>query len=73
MGLLRSPRRTKIVAWSLVCGIVVVVIWVRSLPHPWRGIIDGGVVVGLGIGVASLYLHFVRALGHTKHSTELEE
>jgi hypothetical protein len=64
MGLFRAPRRSQIVAWSLVGVIVLLVIGVRSLPQPWRGIIDGGVVIGLGIGVLSLFFHFARALRH---------
>ena len=55
-------RRTKITAYALTFGIVVLVILVHRLDQPWRGIIDAGVVVGLGWGVLSLALCIVRAL-----------
>ncbi len=46
----------------LLSGIVVLIVIVRNLDQPWRGIIDAGVVVGLGIGVASILYYTVRAL-----------
>lgn len=48
-----SPRGMK-VARILVVAIVTVVIAVRMLDQPWRGIIDAGVVVGLGLGLLSM-------------------
>jgi hypothetical protein len=54
MSLFAAPRRRLISSWLLVIGITILVILVRALPQPWRGIIDGGVVVGLGWGLASL-------------------
>lgn len=65
MGLIHATRKRLIVAWSLLIGIVLLVIGVRALSQPWRGIIDGGVVVGLGWGLLSVLWYFVRALfGH---------
>lgn len=49
---------SRIVLGGIFCLIVVV----RNLPQPWRGIIDAGVVVGLGIGVLSIVYYTVRAL-----------
>ena len=43
-------------------GIVTLVLLVRLAPQPWRGIIDAGVVLGLGIGSASILYFVVRAL-----------
>jgi hypothetical protein len=62
MGLFHASRRTLISSWVLLVGIVLLVLAVRSLPQPWRGIVDAGVVVGLGLGLASLLWHFVTAL-----------
>jgi hypothetical protein len=32
------------------------------MPQPWRGILDGGVVVGLAAGTLSILYFFSRAL-----------
>jgi hypothetical protein len=63
MSLLHASRRGITVAWSLVAGITVLVLLVSTMSQPWRGIVDAGVVVGLGIGAASIVLHAVRAMG----------
>jgi hypothetical protein len=53
MGLFHATRKRLIVSWVLTLAIITIVIVVRLLAQPWRGIIDAGVVVGLGLGVAS--------------------
>lgn len=62
MGLFHAPRRTLIASWSLLIGIVLLVVLIRHLAQPWRGIVDAGVVVGLGAGLASLLFLYARAL-----------
>jgi hypothetical protein len=62
MCLFHATRRRLIVSWSLVGGIFLLVLAVRSLPQPWRGIVDGGVVVGLGWGLLALAFGSLRAL-----------
>ena len=62
IGLFHAPRKTMLTSWTLVLVIAVVVFGVRLLPQPWRGIIDAGVVVGLGIGLLSLLGRFVAAV-----------
>jgi len=65
MGMLHATRKRLIVSWTLALGIVAIVVVVRQLAQPWRGIVDAGVVVGLAIGVVSILYHAVRALrGH---------
>jgi hypothetical protein len=66
MGLFHARRRRLIFAWVLTAFIVVLVIFVRLLPQPWRGVVDAGVVVGLAWGVASIAWFFGRAVlsGH---------
>ncbi len=62
MGLIHATRRRLIASWSLLIGIVSVVMLVRNLGQPWRGIIDGGVVAGLTYGFVVLGVCLVRGL-----------
>ncbi len=54
MGFFYATRRRKITSISVTAGIVILIVLVRLLPQPWRGIIDLSVVVGLGWGIVSL-------------------
>jgi len=72
MGLVHARRRRLIVSWSIVLLITAAVAFVRSLPYPWRGIVDGGVVAGLAYGLASLAVTFVRALNGEVPAGELD-
>lgn len=65
MGFVRATRKRRIVSWCLTLGIVGLVIVVRQLPQPWRGLVDLGVVLGLATGTASLLWHGGRALAGT--------
>lgn len=62
MGLVHATRRRLISSWLLLIGIVSVVVLVRNLDQPWRGIVDGGVVVGLTYGLIVLAVCLVRGL-----------
>lgn len=62
MSLFHASRRGLVVARSLVVMIVLLVIAIRWLDQPWRGIVDAGVVVGLGLGLLSLGYWLVRSL-----------
>ena len=62
MAYFHAPRRRRITSISVTAGIVILVVLVRLLPQPWRGIIDGSVVVGLAWGLVSLTLFGYRAL-----------
>ena len=62
MSLFHATRRQMIVSWTFIGALIVVIIWVRALPQPWRGIIDGGVVLGLVWGTVVIWVHFVRYL-----------
>lgn len=65
MGLIHATRKRLIVSWCALTGIVSLVLIVRQLDQPWRGIIDGGVVAGLGWGLLAVLWSFARALqGH---------
>jgi len=65
MGFIHATRRTKITAYALTFGIVILVLLVHRLAQPWRGIIDAGVVIGLSWGVLSLTWFVVLALTRT--------
>ncbi len=62
MSLFHASRKRLIVSWSLLVGIVILVIIVRQFDQPWRGIVDGGVVVGLSWGVAAMLWYFAVGL-----------
>jgi hypothetical protein len=62
MSLFHASRRGLVVAWGVWIGVVAVIGAVSTMAPPWRGIIDAGVVVGLGIGTLSLGWHAARAL-----------
>jgi hypothetical protein len=62
MTLFDASRRRLIVARILVVSIMILVIIVKALPQPWRGIVDAGVVIGLAWGVLVIVYLFARAL-----------
>lgn len=65
MGLFHATRKRMIVSWSVSLGVVGLILAVKQLPQPWRGIIDLGVVVALGWGVVMLVHFTLRAVaGH---------
>jgi len=59
IGYFNARRRVRLAAWSGTLAIILLVLLVNQLDQPWRGIIDAGVVVGLGWGLVS-YTIFVR-------------
>mgnify|MGYP006892425659 FL=1 len=54
MGYVYATRRRKIVSFALTTMIISFILIARSMPQPWRGILDAGVVVGLSLGVLSI-------------------
>lgn len=62
MGLFAAPKRRMIVSWTLIVCITALVMVVRQMSQPWRGLVDIGVVIGLGWGVISLLILFVKRL-----------
>ncbi|HEU4410143.1 MAG TPA: hypothetical protein VFS43_33115 [Polyangiaceae bacterium] len=59
MGLLHATRRRLVASWGVVFGVTGLVLVVRALPQPWRGLVDAGVLVALAWGVLCLG-HFTR-------------
>lgn len=62
MGLFFATRKRMIISWSITVGVMGLVVLVKNLAHPWRSIMDGGVVAGLTIGSVSMFYHYVRAM-----------
>ena len=62
MGLVLATRKRLIVSWSLIGGIFVLVLIIQRFSHPWRGLVDFGVVVGLTWGLVSLLWNTAMAL-----------
>lgn len=54
IGYYNASKRTKIVAYGIFVFVFVVVRLMRFVPQPWRGLLDVGVVIGLGGGLLSL-------------------
>lgn len=63
MTLFAAPRMRMLISRTVTVLVVIAVVVVRRLEQPWRGIIDGGVVVGLGWGVIAILYEFVGAYG----------
>jgi hypothetical protein len=61
MGLFGATQKRMTVSWGVTLGVVAIVQAVKKLPYPWRGIIDAGVVAGLGYGAAATALLAARA------------
>ncbi len=62
MGYFHATKRRKITSISVTLAIILLIVLVRFLSQPWRGIIDAGVVVGLAWGIVSLLVFSVQAL-----------
>ena len=62
MGFFYATRRRIITSTLVTTAIVLVVMLVSILPQPWRGIIDAGVIAGLGLGIVSIVYFMVLAL-----------
>lgn len=61
MGFFHATRRRRFATMVLTLGIVGLVLGVRQLAQPWRGIVDAGVVVGLSWGLVSVWYYTLKA------------
>ena len=75
MGFFHAQRRRLIISHSLTLGIIVLILLIKLLPQPWRGIVDAGVVVGLAWGLVALLIFAVQGLRSTDYdySPEVSE
>lgn len=62
MGFFGATRRVTISAWVVLVVVMALVALVKALDQPWRGIVDAGVVVGLGWGLLTLVGFFVKGM-----------
>lgn len=62
MGYIHATRRRQLTSIGVTSGIALLVIGVRHIAQPWRGIIDCGVVLGLLVGVLSVLWFGARSL-----------
>lgn len=60
MALMHATRRGLIRSWVLLVSMICLVVLVKLMPQPWRGIVDAGVVVGLAWGAVSIVVLFLR-------------
>ncbi|TCK06084.1 hypothetical protein [Marinobacterium mangrovicola] len=72
MGYFHATRKRQIISICLTAGIVVLVLIVRQIEQPWRGIIDCGVVLGLAWGIVSLAAFTFRAFSRPGYSVSPE-
>ena len=68
MNYFQAEKRRMIVAWVATCLIVLAIIAFHYLPQPWRGILDAGVVVGLGWGLLAT-VYFALADGTARRTS----
>jgi hypothetical protein len=61
MGYFHATRKRKTTAYSLTAMIVLLIVLVRQMTQPWRGIVDAGVLLGLGWGLVSIWYFSVIA------------
>ncbi len=61
LGLIHAPPKRRVIFFALTATIIVLVILIRLLDQPWRGVLDAGVVVGLTWGTLSLLWFVVQA------------
>lgn len=75
MGLFGATRKVLITSWVILLMVIGLILWMRTLDQPLRGIIDAGVVVGLGLGLLSMLYLFVVAFirGGTDFDPAVEE
>jgi hypothetical protein len=62
LSLFHANARGLRLAWIMVAVITILVWLLRMTPQPWRGIVDGGVVVALAWGSIAMIVLLVRAL-----------
>lgn len=62
MGYFHATKKRKIVSYSLTVGIILLIIGVSHMSQPWRGIVDAGVLLGLGWGLVSVWIFTFKAL-----------
>ncbi len=65
MGYFYIQRRRRIAIYILTIGIIAIIVAVKFLSQPWRGIIDAGVLVGLTWGLVTVLVSTQQAFNAT--------
>lgn len=60
LGFIHSTKRRKITIFVLLIVISLIVMLFHKIPQPWRGVLDLGVVVGLGWGLIATLVFLVK-------------
>ncbi len=61
MGYFHATRKRKIISFAMTAMVVGLILLVRKTDQPWRGIVDAGVLLGLGWGLVSIWFFTFRA------------
>ena len=61
MSFFHATRKRRMVSYSLTAMIILLIVMVRHLAQPWRGIVDAGVLLGLAWGLISLWIFTAQA------------
>lgn len=67
LSMFHAKRSQLIFRWTFVTALYTLIYMVKFLPQPWRGILDGGVVIALVWGLGAVWYFFARyllGLGH---------
>ena len=67
LSLFHAKRAQLIFRWAFLAALYTLIMLVRMIPQPWRGIIDGGVVVGLAWGLVAVWYFFAQYLLDRDH------
>jgi hypothetical protein len=65
IGYFYIQKRRRIVIYSISLSIVALILAVKFLSQPWRGMVDAGVVVGLTWGLVTLLVSTQQAFNAT--------
>lgn len=72
MAFFHATKKRKIVTWCLTTGIIILILIVRQLPQPWRGIVDLGVILGLAYGLVWIVIFALKCFGGGKFDVDPE-
>jgi hypothetical protein len=71
-SLFHASRRGLFKAWAMIAMIASFIVLLHFTPQPWRGIIDGGVIVALAWGALVLMYQSAQALYRGPPAVDLE-
>ncbi|MFC4994636.1 hypothetical protein [Rubritalea tangerina] len=67
MGYFDANKKTRIISISLTLGIILLILLMRLIPQPWRGVLDVGVVLGLSYGLISYFCFLIKVFTKKDH------